>query len=394
MSALDEYIVQGGHRQVEGWIEEGALSLLMLLNRHQMGCDIQGSVAEIGVHHGRCFIALSAMRRDDEFGVAADIFENQDLNPDGSGRGDYARFSSNLETFGVSDRQAILTQDSLTLHGKDIIAAAHGQQVRLFSVDGSHTAKHTANDLKVAEEALAPHGVIVLDDWFNPDWPGVQEGFFASVRRRGCLLAPFAYGDNKLYLTRREYHDEYFDVVGQTARPLAEHHKEVVLAGFPCHHIRLPPPDIVETSVESVPPTELNVATPSPSAGSLGTGWSDAEEWGRWTVGPKAQFTLIVPPGIGGNVELAADIATFFFGERQRQTVTITIDGRRVGEWVIANTVLEQKTMSFSLPLAFVEPALKFELSFLTTRSPESLNHSEDDRELGVRISKLFLRRY
>ena len=369
-TVLDEYVVRGGHRRVEGWIEDGALSLLMLLNRHQMNCDIKGAIAEIGVHHGRCFIALSAMRRADEHGVAADIFENQDLNPDNSGRGDHARFVSNLEAFGVSDRQTILTQDSLTLSGADIIAAAQGQQVRLFSVDGSHTARHTANDLKIAGDALSSRGVVILDDWFNPDWPGVQEGFFAFVRQCGGELAPFAYGNSKLYLARREDHDEYFRFVGQSVRPLAKHHKRVVLADFPCHHLLLPPPDVVEASLAVIPPTELNVARPSASAGSLGAGWGRAEEWGRWTVGPMAEFALTVPPGAGEDLELAADMATFFFGERQRQTVTIKVDGRPVGEWVIDNTELERKRLSLRLPPAFVGTTLPFELSFLTTQSP------------------------
>ena len=270
MTVPDEYIVLGGHRQVEGWIDEGALSFLMLINRYQMDRDIMGAVAEIGVHHGRSFIALSALRRPDEYGVAVDIFENQALNPDSSGRGDYGLFVSNLETFGVPDRQVILKRDSLTLSGTEIIAAAHGQQVRLFSVDGSHTAKHTANDLEVAADALTREGIVVLDDWFNPDWPGVQEGFFAFFRQRERNLAPFAYGNNKLYLTRQESHGDHFRFVDRSVRPFAKHCKEVVLADFSCHHLLLPAPDVVATSIASAPPTVLDVARPTASAGTLG----------------------------------------------------------------------------------------------------------------------------
>src|SRR5690242_19706465 len=75
-----EYIIEGGHHRVEGWIEDGALSFLVLLNCHQMDRDVTGAIAEIGVHHGRSFIALSTMRRPDEYGVAADVFDEQDLN--------------------------------------------------------------------------------------------------------------------------------------------------------------------------------------------------------------------------------------------------------------------------------------------------------------------------
>ena len=204
MPVHHEYIVQGGHRRVEGWIEDEALSFLMLLNCHQMDRDVTGAIAEIGVHHGRLFIALSTMRRPNEYGVAADVFEDQELNPDCSGHGDYERFISNLESFGVRDRQAILKRDSLTLTGKEFIASAQGQQVRLFSVDGSHTANHTTNDLRIAADALTGEGVVILDDRFNPDWPGVQEGFFGFVSQYGSILAPFAYGNSKLYLCKPE----------------------------------------------------------------------------------------------------------------------------------------------------------------------------------------------
>jgi hypothetical protein len=50
------------------------------------------------------FIALSTLRRESEYGVAVDVFEQQQLNPDGSGRGDYAALMRNLEAFGVTER--------------------------------------------------------------------------------------------------------------------------------------------------------------------------------------------------------------------------------------------------------------------------------------------------
>jgi hypothetical protein len=53
-------------------------------------------VAEIGVHHRKLIILLANLRRQDERAFAVDIFDDQHLNPDGSGCGDLAWFKDNL----------------------------------------------------------------------------------------------------------------------------------------------------------------------------------------------------------------------------------------------------------------------------------------------------------
>jgi hypothetical protein len=391
---FDEYDTKGGHHRVEGWIDEGALSFLALVNHYQMTVGITGAIAEIGVHHGRCFIALCTMRRGDEFGVAADIFENQTLNPDSSGHGDRARFVNNLQTFGVTERLAILTSDSLTLTGEAIVDAAHGQPVRLFSVDGAHTAEHTANDLTIAQDALSQRGVVVVDDWFNPNWPGVQEGLFDFMRQPATSLAPFAYGNNKLYLTKPESHGEYFAFVARTVRPLALHYKEVVSSGFRCHHLLLPPPDRVLPALLTDSATELAVANPLATSGTLGGGWGDPESWGRWTVGPAAEFTMVLPPGETPNLELSMEMATFLGGDRKRQVVAVDVEGEPAGDLAIGNTEFEWKRLSLQLPAGHAAPTATFQLSFLTIESPKSVGLSDDKRELGIRVQRLMLRRH
>ena len=104
------------------------------------------------------------------------------------------------------------------------------------------------------------------------------------------------------------------------------------------------------------------MAKPMGSAGTLGTGWGEPEDWGRWTVGPKAEFTLTVPPGMGCDLEFSADVASFLFGERPRQTVSIKAHDQSAGEWVIANTELELKRMPIRLPSTFAN--VIYDLSF------------------------------
>ena len=101
--------------------------------------------------------------------------------------------------------------NSLDLTGADLRRLAGGP-LRLFSVDGGHTAEITAHDLATADDALAEGGVIVLDDVFNERWPGVSDGVRRHFARRPNLL-PFAIGANKTYFCRPSHRDAYFGAV-------------------------------------------------------------------------------------------------------------------------------------------------------------------------------------
>jgi hypothetical protein len=188
-----------GHHLVEGYLLRGAIELICRLGKVQLEMGIAGHVAEIGVHHGRSFILLALLARAGEKAVAIDVFEQQELNVDRSGRGDLAQLRENVARF--ADESALVVQvgDSTRIGGGDVRRLAGGP-IRLFSVDGGHTAEITCHDLETAEEALAPGGVVILDDCFNELWPDVSTGFhrfFARPRR----LVPFATGGNKTFLT-------------------------------------------------------------------------------------------------------------------------------------------------------------------------------------------------
>ena len=54
---------------------------------HQNRTGIDGSLAEIGLHHGKSFIALCLGLVGDQKAYGIDVFENQSLNLDHSGKG-------------------------------------------------------------------------------------------------------------------------------------------------------------------------------------------------------------------------------------------------------------------------------------------------------------------
>ena len=97
----------------------------------------------------------------------------------------------------------------MDLSGAVLTRLADGP-LRFVSVDGGHTSEITAHDLDTAEAALGEGGIIVVDDVFNEQWPGVGDGVRHYFERRPNL-APFAIGANKTYFCRPSHRDIYHD---------------------------------------------------------------------------------------------------------------------------------------------------------------------------------------
>ena len=200
-----------GQRSVDGWLSRLDGTIIATLGGCQSADGVTGSVGEIGVHHGRLFILLGLMLQAGERAFAIDLFEDQEANIDASGFGDKAAFLRNLQRFGVDQgRVDILTGNSMEVTWSAIQDRV-GMPARLFSVDGGHTAEITENDLLIAEAGLADGGVIILDDYFNPEFPAVSEGTCRFMTRCAGRISPVVLGDNKLVLARPDRAAAYRD---------------------------------------------------------------------------------------------------------------------------------------------------------------------------------------
>jgi hypothetical protein len=193
---FSEYLANIG--SVAGWLIDTTAVLSHALMEHQTAIGVSGNACEIGVHHGRYFIALALGLSTKERGIAIDLFEAQDQNVDRSGRGDRAMFEQNVARFLDLEDIVAMQGNSLNISGADILAQG---RVRFFSVDGSHTAAATINDIRLAEACLAEGGIVAVDDLFNPAWTGVITAL-ADYIHGAHGLQPFAFVPNKLFLCR------------------------------------------------------------------------------------------------------------------------------------------------------------------------------------------------
>lgn len=225
-------------RRVRGFFELGGVEAYETIDETQREAFGLGTretaLAEIGVYHGRSFLALTAMRGSEEKCIAIDCFAEQDFNVDESGRGDLDKFTKNARRFwrgggesaddesvdGLPSFIEIVQGNSVDLAPRDIVGDG-GIKVRIFSVDGSHTAEATLSDLRLAEACSHAHGVIILDDCFNPDWPGCISGL-SQYLAHGGKFVPFCIGYNKVFLSTAEDSATYARAFAPAARKNAE----------------------------------------------------------------------------------------------------------------------------------------------------------------------------
>ena len=203
---LNRYI-KSGIEKVHGWLEQTDVDYILEIVNYQNQSNIYGSVGEIGVHHGKLFILLNLLTREDEHSFAIDLFDEQKENIDRSGLGDLRIFKSNLDNYATNNQNIeILSMNSLNLD-KNFYREKSSKKFKLFSIDGGHHYKAVINDLKIAEEVIVDGGVVLLDDLLNPLWIEVVSAY-SSYKLKGGKLVAFAITKDKLYLTNSKKHAE------------------------------------------------------------------------------------------------------------------------------------------------------------------------------------------
>lgn len=164
ISAVDDYLADG-YERVVGMSGRFAAAVTCGLMRIQTAAGVTGEVAEIGAFEGRFFIALTKSLAPGERALGMDLFTWPDPQVIDRFRENCARHGLDASTYSAWQC------DSGKLSGADVIARLEGRRVRLFHVDGEHSRAALSHDLEVATGALAPGGLIVLDDMLHPGYP-------------------------------------------------------------------------------------------------------------------------------------------------------------------------------------------------------------------------------
>jgi hypothetical protein len=183
------------YNSIPGYFTLDAALMFIAYNQLVAAQGIKGDVLEIGVHHGRSAIVVGSFAAQGGKFVAVDLFDElQDLNSSGSGAGNREEFLRNMSQF-FEDLSFLTTVEG---ESSTVSVDSIGNQFSFCHIDGGHSPQETYNDLSLCCRLLKAGGLVVLDDYFNPAFPGVSEGAVQFKLERGDQLKPIAIGFNKV----------------------------------------------------------------------------------------------------------------------------------------------------------------------------------------------------
>ena len=186
--------------RIEGWFSYDAALLFAAYSQLNAASGIAGDTLEIGVYHGLSAITVAHLRGPGHRTVAIDLFEKAVMN-DAYGIGETYRkiFERNMREFHQPlDFLQIVSGASGELQSSD-----YPNSFSFCHVDGGHSPQETFADLRFASDILVPGGILALDDYFNPQQPGVGEGAIEFMQRHGGVLRPVAIGFNKVLFQKQ-----------------------------------------------------------------------------------------------------------------------------------------------------------------------------------------------
>ncbi len=216
-----------GH--VEGWVHPDMPIAIEVCGQVFDEDGIEGIVIEFGVHHGLFLFLIDSLSKgiSNAMGIWDDPtmrFVTPGPGWDEMQSGALAAFKANVNRF---SRDVWLSErDTFSLSSGDL-----GRKAIFFSIDAGHTPENVINDLHLAQEALAPGGIIALDDYLNPYWEGVTDGFYRFMASHNRRLRPVMFFRNKLFLTTISEHRDH---VRRFAERMAEWCDLRSVAGWDC----------------------------------------------------------------------------------------------------------------------------------------------------------------
>src|SRR5918993_1203904 len=185
---------------IQGFFTFDAALMFMAYNQLLRAQGISGDVLEIGVHHGLSAIAVGALAGAGRRFVAVDLFDDlQDHNESRSGAGNREAFLRNMQAF----FESLDFLQVFSVHSNKLNAEELGSQFSFCHIDGGHSPEETFRDLDLCSRILMPGGLLALDDYFNPSFPGVCEGAVKFHLERSEELKPVAIGFNKVLFQKR-----------------------------------------------------------------------------------------------------------------------------------------------------------------------------------------------
>ena len=195
-SLLDRYLKD--YSRLDGWFWPDSVAIWDSLLSFQKSCGVMGHFLEIGVYRGKSAVLSTLHAREDEACILVDPHIHRDLRP-------------TIDPIKPSNVIYAQMRSTELLHSGAF--TKHSGNFRWIHIDGEHTGMAVINDMNIANPLLNDDGVMIIDDFFNPQYPQITAAVFDWLRCHPIQLTPFLIGDNKGYLCRARSAHSYLSYV-------------------------------------------------------------------------------------------------------------------------------------------------------------------------------------
>ncbi|SEQ56166.1 radical SAM additional 4Fe4S-binding SPASM domain-containing protein [Treponema bryantii] len=203
--------------KLDGWFSGLSRAIFDSILSLQEKNSILGNCFEIGVWKGKSAIEIAKFLREDESLLLIDPL--LDNNKD--------EIFTNLKDITGKDKSFLQIYSGYS-EEFDYYSEAKNymKKTRFIHIDGCHVGESVYNDLVLAEKLLSKDGVIVVDDFFNIEYPQITEATYKYLSNNEFTLRLFLAGSNKAYLCRPNSYAFYYDFC------ISMLQKELLVRGF------------------------------------------------------------------------------------------------------------------------------------------------------------------
>jgi hypothetical protein len=219
--------------EVRGWFFTHDLITFWLIDLIQKKASWNGHFCELGTYEGKSAITLGKLAGPDEKLFCFDNFEEVAQS---TAAANIHRFCPDLK-----DRLVCIRQDLTKLQSPP--PQVELNSVRFVHIDAAHGHSAVVNDLVNFLPLLTREAVIVLDDYFDPDYPGVSTAMTEfCLSDMGRHIRPFAASRSKMYLCARPYVELYQRCIVASAHIQNMNFEHVLDVSVLCCFSRFPLP--------------------------------------------------------------------------------------------------------------------------------------------------------
>ena len=213
-----EFILeQRKFKMLDGWFSGISRAIFDSILSFQDKNGLLGNCFEIGVWKGKSAIEIAKFLRENEKLLLIDpLLDNNKDEIFASLKEITGKDKSYLQIYpGYSEDFEYYSE-----------AKQYLKKTRFIHIDGCHVGENVFNDLILAEKFLSKNGVIVIDDFFNDEYPQITEATYKYLFKNEYSLRIFLVGANKAYLCRPNSYAFYYNFC------ISMLQKELLVRGF------------------------------------------------------------------------------------------------------------------------------------------------------------------